>query len=102
VPINCDGCGKPRAAIGNREYSYVVEFVLRAGFSLGIESGTGETCPADESFMTDIARLFQAFVAPAIFVSAMSPSGALNQRLADGHGQRIAQVCPRQAQCRQE
>ncbi len=38
--------------------------------SIGLESGTGERASTSEGSMTDIARLFQAFLAPAIFVSA--------------------------------
>lgn len=38
--------------------------------SIGLESGRGEHASTSEGSMTDIARLFQAFLAPAIFVSA--------------------------------
>jgi hypothetical protein len=38
--------------------------------SVGLESGRGEHASTSEGSMTDIARLFQAFLAPAIFVSA--------------------------------
>jgi hypothetical protein len=37
---------------------------------IGLESGRGEHATTSEGSMTDIARLFQAFLAPAIFVSA--------------------------------
>ena len=39
---------------------------------VGLESGIGERASTAEGSMTDIARLFQAFLAPAIFVSATS------------------------------
>jgi hypothetical protein len=39
---------------------------------IGLESGIGERASTAEGSMTDIARLFQAFLAPAIFVSATS------------------------------
>jgi len=43
---------------------------LQQVMSIGLESGTGEHASPSEDSMTDIARLFQAFLAPAIFVSA--------------------------------
>lgn len=41
-----------------------------AAISIRLESEIGEHASTSEDFMTDIARLFQAFLAPAIFVSA--------------------------------
>src|ERR1035441_4798325 len=40
------------------------------GWSELLNAGTGERASTSEDSMTDIARLFQAFLAPAIFVSA--------------------------------
>ncbi len=43
--------------------------------------------------MTDIARLFQAFLAPAIFSFRNRLANPLDQCSADGYGQPIASIC---------
>jgi len=47
--------------------------------------------------MTDIARLFQAFLAPAIFCFGNRLVDPLDQRPAYGYRQPIAAVCIREA-----
>src|SRR5215470_2979792 len=52
--------------------------------------------------MNDVTRLFQAFVAPSIFVSATGLLILSNQRALDGHRQPAEAICPRQARRRTE
>ena len=49
------------------------------------------------SSMTDIARLFQAFLAPAIFSFCYRLADPLDQRAAYGYRQPLAAVCTRKA-----
>ena len=71
----CRGAGIERSGRRRKERNdtpsaQVLSSGLQQVMSIGLESGTGEHASTSEGSMTDIARLFQAFLAPAIFVSA--------------------------------